>query len=118
MSQLEDALGAMLNDPNLMQQIAALAQSLGANTSVPPEQARAPAPPEKNGPDPKMLQALAGFARQNNVDSDQQTLLQALRPYLSRERLDKLERAMRAARLAGAASGFLNAGGLQLLTGR
>jgi hypothetical protein len=51
-------------------------------------------------------------------DSHQQALLKALRPYLGQDRLIRLERAMRAARLAGAASAFLNAGGLNLLSGR
>jgi hypothetical protein len=52
------------------------------------------------------------------TDSNQKALLQALSPYLSPHRVQKLERAMHAAKLAGAASGFLSAGGLQMLTGR
>ena len=55
---------------------------------------------------------------QSGIDSNQKTLLRALSPYLSAYRMQKLERAMQAAKLAGAASGFLNAGGLQMLTGR
>ena len=55
---------------------------------------------------------------QTGIDSNQKSLLHALSPYLSTNRVQKLERAMQAARLAGAASAFLNAGGLQMLTGR
>lgn len=111
MSELEEKLGAVLQDPQLMQQLQSMAQSLGIQPQQEPQQTAAP-------PDLKMIQSLSGMAQLNHVDSDQQALLQALQPYLSRERVSKLEKAMRAARLAGAASSFLNAGGLQFLTGR
>ena len=68
--------------------------------------------------DPTLLKQLSGFSQQNNVDQNQQALLKALSPYLSRDRVGKLERAMRAARMAGMASSFFQAGGLQMLTGR
>lgn len=116
MSELEEKLGTVLNNPQMMQQILSMAQSLGnSQQNSPPEPAR-----EEPTPifDPGLIQKLAGMAAQGNVDTDQQALLQALSPYLSRQRVGKLERAMRAARMAGAASAFLNAGGLQMLTGR
>ncbi len=115
MSELEEKLGSVLNNPQLMQQIMAMAQSLGASQPQSPPKQESPAPPNL---DPKLLQNIAGLARQGNVDSNQQALLCALGPYLSRERVGKLERAMKAARMAGAASVFLNSGGLQLLNGR
>lgn len=68
--------------------------------------------------DPALLSSLSKMAGHNRIDGNQQALLNALCPYLSRERVEKLERAMRASRLAGAASAFLNAGGLQMLSGR
>ena len=116
MSELEDKLGAVLNNPQLMQQIMTIAQSLGsAPVQEPPKQS----PPEVSPAfDPGVLQNLAKMGTQNNVDHNQQALLKALSPYLSRDRVGKLERAMRAARMAGMASGFLQAGGLQILTGR
>lgn len=52
------------------------------------------------------------------MDDHQKALLSALGPYLHKDRLARLERAMHAAAMAGAASAFLNAGGLQKLTGR
>lgn len=115
MSELEEKLGAVLSDPQMMQKIMSMAQALGGTPS-PPEASAPPSPPEPI--DSKLLQGLAGFSQQNNIDRNQQALLQALSPYLSQNRVGKLERAMRAARVAGAASAFLNAGGLQLLTGR
>lgn len=115
MDQMEDKLGAILGNPQLMQQIMSMAQNLSGQ-SPPPTQTSAPSSlPDF---DPAFLKALSGFAMQGNVDQNQQALLSALHPYLSRAKLSKLERAMRAARLARAASGFLGQGGLQLLTGR
>lgn len=120
MSEMEEKLASVLNNPQLMQQIMTMAQSLGAGQPPKEEQKRQP---ENNTPplpnlDPRLLQSIAGFASQGGVDQNQQALLCALSPYLSQERVNKLERAMRAARMAGAASAFLNSGGLQLLTGR
>lgn len=113
MSELEEKLSAVLNNPQMMQQIMALANGLGASQSEPDPQ------PEP-GPnlDPGMLKNLAGLAAKGSVDSKEQALLRALSPYLSQSRVDKLERAMRAAKIAGAASTFLGSGGLQMLTGR
>ena len=120
MSELEEKLGTVLKNPQLMQQIMSMAQSLGAAQGSVNEEVKKPEPPPVQLPnlDPRMLQSLAGLAQQGGVDTDQQALLAALSPYLSRERVGKLERAMKAARMAGAASLFLNSGGLQLLTGR
>lgn len=122
MSELEEKLGAVLNNPQLMQQILSMAQALGGGQGQvqkqEPQKPQEPAAPSLPNLDPRMLQSLAGMARQGGVDQNQQALLQALSPYLSQTKVGKLERAMRAARMAGAASAFLNAGGLQLLTGR
>jgi hypothetical protein len=115
MSEMEEKLGSLLNNPQLMQQIMSMAQSLGG-PPPPPQDPK----PEDTSPifDPTLLQSLSKMAGQNHIDGNQQALLNALCPYLSRQRVNKLERAMRAARLAGAASSFLNAGGLQMLSGR
>lgn len=118
MSELEEKLGSVLSNPQLMQQIMTLAQSLGgAPQPEPPKVQETPAQQLPNL-DPKLLQSLAGIAGNGGMDQNQQALLHALSPYLSQERVSKLERAMRAARMAGAASAFLNAGGLQMLSGR
>ena len=65
-----------------------------------------------------MLQRLSGLARQSGIDSQQRTLLTALKPYLSDERVSKLEKAMRAAKLAKLASSILGSGAIQLPSGR
>lgn len=115
MNDLEEKLGSILNNPQLMQQVAAMAQSLGSPSS-PLQEPK----PEEPTPifDPALLRSLSKMAGHNQIDTNQQALLNALCPYLSRDRVQKLERAMRAARLAGAASSFLGAGGLQMLSGR
>lgn len=118
MSELEEKLNALMSNPQLMQQIAAMAQAMG-NTQQENQPPSTEAPrQELHSPDPRLLQILSQAAGQSGVDSNQTALLQALSPYISSRRLNKLERAMRAARLAGTASLFLNAGGLKLLSGR
>lgn len=117
MSEMEDKLGAVLSNPQLMQQIMTMAQSLGQSSDSAPE----PAPQQElSAPsiDLGMIQKLSGLASQSGIDREQQALLKALTPYLSRNKVDKLEKAMRAAKMARLASTFLNQGGLSLLTGR
>lgn len=115
MSELDDKLSAILGNPQMMQQIMTLAQTMGAAQPAPPQQTETPALPNL---DPAMLKSLAGMAAKGGVDHNQQALLTALSPYLSQSRVHKLERAMQAAQIAGAASSFLGSGGLQALIGR
>ncbi len=116
MSELEEKLSALMSNPQIMQQIASMAQSLGGSQQE--ESRPEPAPPPQNLPDPRLLQLLSNAAGQTGVDNNQKALLHALSPYLNVNRVQKLERAMRAAKIAGTASQFLNSGGLQLLSGR
>ena len=102
MDDLQTRMGAILNDPEMMKKISAMAQSLSATPEPQPQQQ--PAIPNI---DPGMLQKLAGFAGQTGIDNNQKNLLHALNPYLSSERISKLERAMRAASMARMASVFL-----------
>lgn len=97
MSSLEESLSQVLGDPQMMQKIMSLAQSLGQQPQEQP-------PVQEPLPD---LQKLAGLANLAAVDKDQQALLHALGPYISRQRQRKLERAMRAAKMATAASSML-----------
>lgn len=106
MSSLEDTLSQVLGNPQMMQQIMSLAQSLGQQEQEQPTPPP-PQPPQPTMPDPAMLQGLAGLAGMGTVDKEQQALLRALGPYISRERRGKLERAMRAARMASVASEML-----------
>jgi len=104
MSSLEESLSQVLSNPQMMEKIMSLAQSLGQQREEPPM----PSPPQQPpAPDPAMVQSLAGLAGLGTVDKEQQALLRALGPFISRERRGKLERAMRAAKMAAAASQML-----------
>ena len=115
MSELEERLNALLSNPQLMQQIMNMAQSLGQSAPEPPTPEPAPSMPDI---DPAMIGKMMSIAGKSNIDQNQKALLHALQPYLSRERLQKLEKAMRAAKLAGAVSSILPSGGIPFLTGR
>ncbi len=108
MDELENKLGAILNNPEMMSKIMNLAQSLGSSE---PE-GEQPPPPAQGLPDIdfSLLQKLSGATRQAGIDQNQKSLLNALTPYISSRRVNKLERAMRAAKMAGMAGIFLNPG--------
>ena len=110
MSELEEKLGALLANPQLMQQISSLVQAMGqpSQPAPSPPPMPEPSPPE---PDFSQLQGLASFLQSNRTDANQQALLRALSPYLSPWRVGKLERAMRASKMAGLASVFLRGDG-------
>ena len=113
MDNMQNGINSILENPEMMQKIMAMAQSLGGGQTAPP-----PPPPQEPSPAPpfpdvdiSMLQKISAMAGKTNLDNDQRTLLSALQPYLSHDRISRLERAMRAAKLAGLASGLLGAQG-------
>ena len=115
MEGLEEKLGAVLSNPQLMQQIMSMAGTLSAQQpEKPPETPASPLPDF----DPAMIQKIMGIAGSLQINDHQKNLLLALRPYLTEGRIQKLEKAMRAAKLANAASAALNSGSLSFLTGR
>ena len=67
---------------------------------------------------PAAIQKIMELAGQTGIDRNQRALLAALRPYLTQARIHKLEKAMRAAKLAGVASTAVSSGALSFLTGR
>lgn len=104
MDDMQSKLGAILSNPQLMQQIMSLAQNFGENTPQPET------PPGNEGipnMDFTTIQKLAGLASNSSLGKNQQDLLRALRPYLSHQRIDRLERAMQAAKLANLATSLL-----------
>lgn len=97
MDAMEDKLSSILGNPEMMQKIMSMAQSLGESSEskeAPPKE------PAGLGFDPSVLQKLSGISRHGSIDKQQQNLLQALRPYLNSERIRRLENAMRAAKMA------------------
>lgn len=111
MDELARALRAVLEDPGQMQQLRAMADSLGLG--IPDEEAaysaadsaqKQPDPPLPAPTVPPMQEVLGGLMRQGSaLEKKQQALLQALRPFLRRERQEKLDRALQAAQLASVA---------------
>ena len=97
MSDFEDKLNQLLNDPKEMERFAGFAKSLMGGGE--PE-------PEEKAPDfdPGLLKRISGLigggAGKNSKDAK---LLEAMRPYLSEKRRSKMDRAMKIARLAGLA---------------
>ena len=110
MDNLETKLGAILENPDMMQKIMSLAQSFGNEN----QQGNSP-PTTENSTDSifpdidlQTIQKISGIAGQTNIDKNQKNLLNALCPYLSEYRITKLEKAMRAAKMARLASTFLS----------
>ena len=99
MDNMESQLSAILGNPQMMQQIMSIAQNFQTETEPQP-------PPADTGPeiDFATVQKLTALIGKTGIDNHQSALLHALAPYLSNHRIQKLEKAMRAAKLAGMAS--------------
>lgn len=125
MDDMEQKLNSILGNPEMMAQLMSMAQSLGQSqgeSPVEPQRPKAPPAPKMPslpaGMDLNMIQKVAGLAQQSNIDRNQQALLKALSHYLSKDRLTKLEKAMRAAKIAGLASTVLGSSGSLFQLGR
>lgn len=123
MDDMEQKIGAILNNPEMMSQIMSMAQSFGKTDSNEPAPPKQESPPPKVSPMPSgvdlaMLQKIYGLTQSTNIDRNQQALLKALSPYLSKDRIGKLEKAMRAAKIAGFAATALSGQSLPSLSGR
>ena len=123
MDNMEEKLGSILANPQMMSQIMSMAQALGQTQSEAQPQQEAPpqqqpskdtqqaTPAMSTGFDGEMLRKIISATQKTGVDKNQQGLLKALGPYLSKARIVKLEKAMRAARIAGFAASALNQAG-------
>ena len=122
MADWQEQLNTILSDPDAMAQIASIAQSLGGGAAAEPKQDGAPPPPPPSGMDaaqllgsldPELLRRLGPLLRElNRPESSEATaLLMALRPFLSRKRRDKVERAAQLARLIHLGKTFLTSEG-------
>ena len=120
MEDMTTQMNAILNDPEMMQKIMTIANSMSGQSSGPTSTPQAPESPGGAFPeiDLSVMQKIAGFAGKTNIDSNQRSLLKALTPYLSKDRISRLERAMRAAKLAGFASVMLGSDASPFHAGR
>ena len=139
MEGMEEKLGAILSNPEMMNTIMSMAKALGqsqpqpeqaqqSQASVPqqkqnPPQAKQSQPPQKATPpsgrnELEMISRISALSQQTGLDRQEQALLKALNPYLSRDRLSKLEKAMHAAKMARFATVALEQSGGPLKIGR
>ncbi len=117
MAQWEEKLGAILNDPQAMSKIMAIAQSLdggkeGSQEAPAPEPEPAstpdpaPAAPSTEAPagldlDPRLMAAgMQALAAWQGPDDSRTALLQSLRPFVKPERCGKLDKAVRVTKLS------------------
>ena len=108
MSDFEDKLNSILNDPAQMDKIAGLAKTLmGGGTEKAPQQDA-----EKEGNN-NFLSSILGetdgetmgrigriLSAANSEDDNQTALLKAMEPYLSEKRRNKMDKAIKIARIA------------------
>ncbi|MBQ2785332.1 MAG: hypothetical protein IJF02_02360 [Oscillospiraceae bacterium] len=122
MDEMEQKINAILGNPQMMSQLMSMAQALSGPQQESAAAEPAPAPPKPTalpaGIDLNMMQKVAGIAQRTGIDRNQQQLLKALSPYLCKERITKLEKAMRAAKIASLATSFLGSGSSLLNPGR
>ncbi len=104
MSELEDRISRVLNDPEAMAGILDLAKSLGAS---PQSGAESSGPAEDGGSAASLSFPASELLRAaGQLDGREAALFQALGPFIRPDRREKLDRAVRAARIsriAGAA---------------
>ena len=116
MDDLENKLGAILNNPQMMQQIMSMAQAMGGQQRQEPSHPELPKGEETGGEAPvldlAMVQKLSGLAGKTGIEPREQALLRALGAYLTGERVARLEKAMRAAKMAKLATAVMAQRGL------
>ena len=124
MAEFDDKLNSLLSNPEAMDQIMKMAQSLmgggqtpeGTAPSAPGGPAPQSGPPPGDGFDPMLLAKflpLLQDLRQSNSQTTQ--LLYALRPFLKEEKQSKVERAVKLAHLICIGKRFLTEGGLDIV---
>lgn len=112
MEDMQNQMNAILSNPEMMQQIMSMAQSLGQQAPAATQKTEEPQPSMPDI-DLSTVQRLSKLASRSGIDKNQQALLSALRPFLDPGRVNKLEKAMRAAKMANLASDLLSKAGFQ-----
>ena len=115
MSEFEDKLQSILGNPDAMNQIMSIAQSITGNSndsgdSPPAEEAAPPASSDQStgdplsllgNLDPRLLQVGMRLLSEYNAEDDRKTaLLTALQPFVRQERYAKVDKAIQIAKLA------------------
>lgn len=97
MDDLNAKLSGILSDPQAMREIAALASQLGIGDSGTPPQS-AHAPPQQS-PEMSAVSALMPMLGSLRAEDETTRLLDAIRPFLSEERRQKLDKAKKLIRM-------------------
>lgn len=97
MNELEDKLNSLLNDPEQMERFAGFAKSVMGGISAPD---KSETPDIDMGMIKKIGSLMSGSGAKSSRD---EKLLEAMKPYLSEKRRDKMDKAMKIARLAAVA---------------
>ena len=105
MSEFEDRLNSILNDPEQMDNIASMAKSLmgGGADPGPQEAPKADSGISSilEGVDPGMMQRVMKMMSGMNQGPDENTaLLEAMKPFLKEKRRAKMDRALKLAKMA------------------
>ena len=97
MDDLSEKLSGILNDPEAMRDIAALASQLGVDASgVHTKPEPEPQPADDTA---KLISGLVPMLGSLKQEDDTTRLLEAMRPFLSEERQQKLDKAKRLIRV-------------------
>ena len=102
MPDLQEQLNKILSNPEALKQVQSLGEQLGLGGSNPPPKPPQPAPPPQqnslqnnmmSGDMLKLFSKIAPLMSTLKNDDETTVLLHSLRPFLSPERRDKLEKA-------------------------
>lgn len=109
--ELEARLGSILSDPQQMERIKAMAQSLMGTAPEPEAESSEPVASPPGG-----LSALMGLLGKGGDGrrSESEALLRAMQPYMRPQRRSKIDRALRLTRLIGIADTMLEQYGGEL----
>ena len=111
MSELEEKLNKLLDDPDTMSRIIEMAQQISGGNQIPPS-----SPHSTDTFDPQLVKKYLPILKELQTPNSQATqLLYALRPYLKEEKQGKIDRAVRLAHLIHIGKSALKEGGLDLV---
>lgn len=96
MDELESKLSTIFSSPDSMEKIRSLAQSLAGGSSS------LPASSENSGQqfDPQIMQVMTRAMSEFSKPSEAASLIYALRPYLTPERIKRVDKALNIAKMA------------------
>ncbi len=119
MAEFDDKLNSILGNPEIMNQIMSMAGALNqqSQNATPPQQAQQPQQPQSQPQpqaqnasmpfNPAAMQGMMEMLSKTQIDPKQRNLIHALQGYLPSDRVQKLEKAMQAAKIAKYASAAL-----------